>query len=157
VPFTGRCPAPWQRGHLSADSGDYVIDISGSRHPGPVTGLAVDGLYDDLVRISWNAYAGPVGARVHLYEGTGTYQDRFLLTLPPGATDHIQDISGDGPEGASHCFALRVSDAYGYSAPTVACGAALGPAGPPPGGGDLDPAPDPDPPDSDPGGSGSGG
>jgi hypothetical protein len=130
-PFTGRCPAPGHDGHVLVRSGDYVLDSSGSTHPAPITGMAVTGLFDDLLRISWNAYElDSARAEIHLYEGTGTYHDRFLQTLPITATEHIQDVSGDGAEGARHCFVLRVVDAFGYSAPTVACGTALSPVGP---------------------------
>ena len=143
-PWPGRCPAPGRDGHAQDDSGDYILDLLRSpAGPEPVGLVTVRGLPNrppDLLiwgekwmQILWPPYAGDhTGAFLELYEGQGGYGDRFIAELPIDATSNEQNMFGDLFYGLQHCFALRVRNAYGWSAPSAGCGTTLAPPPPSP-------------------------
>jgi hypothetical protein len=155
APWLGRCPAPGHDGHVSAGSGDYVLDMPNApAAPPPVGRVVVTGLPnrpptfllfgEKWLQITWPPYGGDRdGASLELYEGNGTPDDRFIAELPIAQTSNNQNMFGDLDYGFTHCFAVRVRNRYGWSTPSVGCGATLFPAPAPPSGGPPPPAPPP--------------
>jgi hypothetical protein len=151
----GRCPAPGHDGHVGDGSGDYFLSLlSEPAGPEPVGQVVVTGLPnrpaqawiwgEKWLQITWPAYAGDrTGATLELYEGRGTLDDRFIAELPITQTQNDQNMFGDLDYGFEHCFAIRVRNGYGWSAPSAGCGRTLRPPDPPAPGPGPSPAPAP--------------